>query len=256
MSINRGQRMRDSELQVVRGLPLFSGMQESHFATLVTAAFLQSFPPGVQLISEGQLPDFLHVNVEGAVELFSAHAGRETTIDIVVPTTTFILAAAVLDEVYLTSARTLTHSRVLMIPADRLRDVFGRDSAFARAVVGELALRYRGVLRALKSQKLRPGTERLANWILEMDARGGFNGHFLLPFEKRTVAALIGTTPEHLSRSFATLEAHGVTRDGRMIVIADRGKLERLAQPNPLIEDAMAPRPSGPRALGVSLARV
>ena len=168
--------MRAPDQQTVRGLQLFADMREAHFRALMNAALLQTFPPRVLLIREGELPDFLHVLVDGSVELLASHRKRETTIEILVPTTTFILAAVILDEVHLKSARTLTESRVLMIPAGAVRDVFGRDGAFARAVVGELALRYRGIVRALKSQKLRTGAERLANWILEADARDGSAG--------------------------------------------------------------------------------
>ncbi len=229
--------MRDADRQVVRALPLFSGMREAHFSALVDAALLQAFPPRVELIREGELPDFLHVIVEGAVELCSAHNGSETTIDIVVPTTTFILAAVIRDEAYLNSARTLAQSRILMIPAERVRDTFGRDSTFARAIVRELAQRYRGVVRALKNQKLRTATERLANWILQAELRNGQHGRFTMPFEKRTLAALIGTTPENLSRSFAALLPHGVTTDGRAIILEDQARLRRIARPNPLIDD-------------------
>ena len=81
--------------------------------------------------------------VEGSVELFGGHNGHETTIDIIRPVTTFILAAVIRDEVYLKSARTLKPAQILMIPAQTVRDVFGRDAAFARAIVNELAVRYR-----------------------------------------------------------------------------------------------------------------
>ncbi len=229
--------MRAADLEVVRALPLFQDMREAHFGALMGAALLQSFPPGVGLIREGELPDFLHVIVEGAVELYATHRDRETTLDVVLPTATFILGAVIRDEVHLKSARTLVPSRVLMIPAEVVRDVFGRDNAFARAVVDELAARYRSLVRALKSQKLRTGVERVANWILQTDARRGATGHVLLPFEKRRLASLLGMTPENLSRSFAALAAHGVESEGRAIVIKDREKLRRLAQENPLIED-------------------
>jgi CRP/FNR family transcriptional activator FtrB len=228
--------MRNCDLEVVRALPLFRDMREAHFRALTDAALLQAFPPRVVLIREGELPDFLHVIVAGAVELFARNGERETTVDIMVPTTTFILAAVVRDEVHLNSARTLTHSRVLMIPAAAMRHAFGRDGAFARAVVGELALRYRGVVRALKSQKLRTSVERLANWILQADAANGADGRLALPIDKRTLAALLGTTPENLSRAFTALAEHGVENAGRTIMITDRGKLRRLAQENALIE--------------------
>src|SRR4249920_3813652 len=124
--------MRHSELDLVRELPLFREMTGTHFATLVRGALLQKFPGHVVLIREGDLPDFLHIIVDGSVELFAEWDGRETTIDIMRPVTTFILAAVIRDEVYLKSARTLTPSRILMIPAESVRVVFGRDAAFAR----------------------------------------------------------------------------------------------------------------------------
>jgi CRP/FNR family transcriptional regulator, transcriptional activator FtrB len=236
--------MRAADQQVVRSLELFADMRAAHFRTLMNAALLQSFPPRVLLIREGDLPDFLHVLVEGTVEQFAGHRGRETTIEVLMPTTTFILAAVIHDEPYLKSARTLTQSRVLMIPAGAVRDIFGRDSAFARAVVGELASRYRAIVRSLKNQKLRTGAERLANWILQTDAQSGSTGRMVLPFEKRLLASLLGMTPENLSRSFATLAAHGVKSEGRSIVISDREKLRGLAHPNALIDDPrfVAPR--------------
>ena len=108
--------------------------------------------------------------------MFAQHNGRETTIDILGPVTTFILAAVIRDEPYLKSARTLTDARILMIPAEAVRDIFGRDAAFARAVVNELATRYRSIVRALKNEKQRTSSERLANWILKSDAQQGGTG--------------------------------------------------------------------------------
>jgi len=228
--------VRRSHRDLVRELPLFREMAAVHFDMLVDAALLQKLPKHITLIQEGELPDFLHVLVEGSVELFAAWDGRETTIDILRPVTTFILAAVIRDEVHLKSARTLTPSRVLMIPAESIRNVFGRDAAFARATVNELAARYRGVVRILKDQKLRTGMERLANWILEEDRRQGSQGRIALAHDKRTLSSLLGMTPENLSRNLASLSAHGVTGGGREIVISDRKALQHWAKPDPLID--------------------
>lgn len=228
--------MRTLDLDLVRALPLFKGMADAQFDELVRGAFLQRFPAHVVLISEGERADFLHVVVEGAVELFAAHDGRETTIDIIRPVTTFILAAVVQDEVYLKSARTLNPAQVLMIPAEAMRNVFGHDAMFARAVVSELAQRYRDVVRELKNQKLRTGIERLANWILRNDALSGGNGTFSIACDKRTIASLLGMTPENLSRNLATLAADCIVSEGREIRITDRAKLVGFASPDPLID--------------------
>jgi CRP/FNR family transcriptional activator FtrB len=229
--------MRSQEWSTIRALPLFRDVKEENFAALMGAAFLQRFPAHVSLITEGELPDFLHIVVEGSVELFATHDGRETTLDIIRPVATFILAAVVRDEVYLKSARTLSPSQILMVPAKTVREVFGRDAVFARAVVSELAERYRSIVRSLKNEKLRSSSERLANWILKTDARQGHQLNIALPFEKRTLASCLGMTPENLSRNLALLTKYGVKSAGRDLIIEDPTALERFAKPNILIDE-------------------
>ena len=229
--------MRQSERKLIRALSLFCDMRKASFDRLVHAAFLQRFPAHVTLIREGDPPDFLHIVIEGSVELFGTHNSRETTIDIIHPVTTFILAAVIRDEVYLKSARTLTPAQILMIPAETVRDIFSRDAAFARAVVNELAERYRSVVRSLKNEKLRNSAERLANWILRTDARQGHQRRIELAFDKRILASRLGMTPENLSRSLAVLAKHGVKNSPRGIVIENPAALEEFAKPNALIDD-------------------
>lgn len=228
--------MRQSDWKTVRALPLFSGMSETNFNELVAAAFLQRFPQHMTLINEGSLPDFLHIVIEGSVELYGVHDHHETTIDIIRPVTTFILAAVIRDDVYLKSARTLVPSQILMIPAQTVRSVFDRDHEFARAIVNELADRYRAVVRSLKNEKLRTSAERLANWILQADAKQGNQRNIELAFEKRTLASSLGMTPENLSRNLALLAKYGVRSSGRDIIIEDSKALERFAKPNALID--------------------
>jgi len=228
--------MRKTDLDLIRSLPLFRDTAPAHFDALIETAFLQQFPPHVVLVREGELPDFLHVVVEGSVELYAHHDGRETTLDIIAPVSTFILAAVIRDDVYLKSARTLTPARILMIPAATVRDIFGRDAAFARAVVNELAIRYRGIVRALKNEKLRTAPERLASWILSTEAKQGGRAQVSLQYDKRILASHLGTTPENLSRNLALLAGHGIICRGREITIKDRAALEQFARPNTLID--------------------
>lgn len=230
--------MRASELTLIRALPLFSEMEDSRFESLMQAAYFQRFPASVELISEGDPADFLHVVVEGIVELYARAEGRETVMEIARPIETFILAAVIRDQVYLMSARTLAPSRILMVPSRDVKAMFLEDVVFARAVVGELAGRYRGMVKALKNQKLRTSAERLANYLLRCDVEHGGTGRFRLAIEKRTLASLLGMTPENLSRAFAILAEHGVAVDGAEIRIERSVELSAYARPNPLIDDA------------------
>jgi CRP/FNR family transcriptional activator FtrB len=228
--------MREADTEIVRALPLFSGVQQAHFDALVGAGYLQRLPQRVVLVHEGHRPDFLHVLVEGSVEFFSTYRGRETTLSFLAPPGAFILAAVVLDQLYLKSARTMENSIVVLIPAEAVRDVFNKDPAFARAVVAELALRYRAVVKDLKNQRLRSGLERLANWILAHNETLGRPGRFKLPIGKKALANLLGMRPENLSRSFHELADVGVRVDGAEMTIVDIDALARFAKPDPLID--------------------
>jgi CRP/FNR family transcriptional regulator, transcriptional activator FtrB len=230
--------MRDTDLKLVRRLPLFADIEPNHFDELAKGAFLQAFPPRLELIREGELPDFLHVVVEGSVEVYGTLGERETALAILPENRTFILAAVVRDEVYLTSARTLGPTRILMIPAGAVRTVFDKDAAFARAVVRELASRYRDLVRDLKGNKLRTSVERLANYLLRLAPKRGTQAKFVLSLEKRTLASYLGMAPEHLSRALAQLTEHGVSVSGQTVIITDRARLQRLAEPHPLIDEA------------------
>jgi len=178
--------------------------------------------------------------VEGLVELYSERNEDELGFSLLRPYSTFILAAVARDSLYLNSARTLSAARVLMIPAETVRAAVDADPAFARAIVLELAMAYRRVLKELKDRKFRPTIERLANWLLREMEHSGAGGRLRLPFDKRKLAAHIGTTPENLSRTFAALGAHGVEAHGREITISDTAQLIEIAKPDPLIDDPLA----------------
>jgi len=229
--------MRHEDAAAVRAMKLFRDVRDDSFAELIAAGFLQRFPPGVTLIHENEPADFLHVVIEGLVEMYAASGGRETTIDLVRPVGVFILAAVLNDQVYLQSARTLEKARILMVPAARVRSTMMSDPDFMQAVVIELARDYRRSIKDLKNQKLRTGAERLANWILRCEAEQGGVAPIEIICEKRVLASRLGMTPENLSRAFATLRAHGVAVKGSRIELTQPNFLARFANPNPLIDD-------------------
>jgi CRP/FNR family transcriptional activator FtrB len=212
-------------------------MAEEHFQSLMRGAYVQNFPPQIELISEGEPSDFLHVVMAGSVDLFSCWNGRETSLATVRPVSTFILAATIRNAPYLMSARTLEKSRIVLIPSQDVRTIFDADGTFARAIVTELAQCYRSVIKAQKDLKLRSSLERLANYLLRQQKRAGGGAAFDLDFEKRRLASVLGMTPENLSRAFKGLQPYGITVEGTRIRISDQADLERFARPNPLIDD-------------------
>lgn len=224
--------MRNKDIQVIREISLFSTMKDEHFEELLKLAYLQRFPKHVQLITEDDPADFLYILIEGAIELFASSDDRTTTMFVHRPVCTFNLSAVLEDAVYLMSARTLESVKVLMVPAENVRKVMEIDPNFAHTMVTELAKRYRVVIRALKEQKLHNGVERLANYLLRAEDRSPESGRITLTEDRRTLAALLGMTPEYLSRAFGRLRKYGVEVHGNTISLKDLSELNHFVKPD------------------------
>lgn len=233
--------MRASDIDRIKGLPLFADAAPETFRVATAGAHVQRFPSSTMLLLEGDPVDFLYVLIGGQVELHGTWNDRETVLTILRPVSTFILAAVVLDATALMSARTLERCEILMIPGDAIRTAMRLDPLFAMAVSRDLAGCYRGIVRNIKNIKLRNSSERLANYLLAQRATDNSGSVVTLHHEKRILASLLGMTPENLSRSFAALQKHGVTVQGSVVSLSNITALELLARPDPLI-DNHAPR--------------
>lgn len=233
--------MRTTDLERVRNLHIFASASDSIFNDVTSRAFLQRFPAGTTLLMEGDPVDFLYVLLDGQVELQGTWKDKETTLTVLRPISTFILAAVVLDTTALMSATTLQRSEILMISGESLRRCMRQDPAFGFAVSQELAGCYRGLVRTIKNIKLRGTVERLANYLVTQHVRQGSTKEIALPHEKRVLASLLGMAPENLSRAFAKLGDYGVEVEGSRVKLGNIEKLSRLARPNPLVDNHMPP---------------
>lgn len=227
--------MRPSERPEIARLPLFVEMGEGQRNLIFAGSFLQVFPPHLTLFEVGDRADFLHILVDGQVELFTSNDGRDTTMAIVHPVRSFILAAVITDMPYLMSARTLGSSRILMVPRELLQQIIRDDVALMQATMRELAMAFRDTVRALTDMKLRQSAERLGNYLLLESARVGRDS-FQLRNEKRVMASLLGMTPENLSRAFGALARHGAIIEGAVVRIADRSALIAFSRPDPVVD--------------------
>ena len=229
--------MKTQDKDLIRTLPLFREVSAEHYESLTRGSFLQRFPPQVELIKEGDPPDFLYVVIEGRVELYSQSNDRETTMAMITPVSTFMLAAAVKDAPFLMSGRTLESCQLLLIPSENVRECLDKDGAFAKSIAIEMSTCYRSVIKAVKNLKLRTAVERVGNYIIRLQEKSDMADIVELPVGKRTLASMLGMTPENLSRAFGALQVHGILVSGPRIEITDRETLVAYCHPNPLIDD-------------------
>lgn len=243
--------MKPTDLAEIRRLSLFRDMSPACYERLMRGVYVEHFPESLTLIRQGDPADFLHILLEGQVELFASWEGHETTMAVVKPIGTFILAATIRDAPYLMSARTLERSRVMLLPSADLRQAFQDDRSFANAMVDELAGCYRAVVRHAKGLKLRNSRERIAAYLMRLARQAGEVRSYQLPVEKRLLASYLGMTAENLSRALRGLEEDGLKVDGTRVIITDPIKLMKVARldmlmdgpdPAPATEGAALPR--------------
>jgi CRP/FNR family transcriptional activator FtrB len=65
---------------------------------------------------------------------------------------------------------------------------------------------------------------------VQTNTRCGGSRKFSIPYDRRTLASLLGMTPENLSRCIGTLMEYGVTFKGREVNLTDTLSLIRLAK--------------------------
>ena len=121
---------------------------------------------------------------------------------------------------------------MLSVPAQMVRNLAETDHDFCRAALQHATRYSRDLVRKLHGQKLRTSVERLALWMLENSDE---HGRIEIPFSKRTLASLIGTTPESLSRVLGSLDSAVTRRPDRTYQIEDHGALVRIGRPSPFI---------------------
>lgn len=194
---------------------------------LLHGASVETVAPKTILLREGEMPDALLVLLDGMVQLFTDDSGRESTVLLLRPVTCFITAAVVRDNVILTSARAIQPSRLLRLRADVVRQMVEEDSTLAKAVIEDLSLNYRNVIRELKNMRAKSAFERLIAWVVAMQAQTGAS-EIEIPYDKSLLAARLGMAPETLSRDLARLVDYGVSVRGRKLKVHDIEKLREF----------------------------
>jgi CRP/FNR family transcriptional regulator, transcriptional activator FtrB len=225
------KRTGKASAELIRSIPLFSNVLGETCSDLVAAAALRQFAARTILFKEGSRADNLYVVMQGSAELFSEHDERYCTLA-VVPAVAPLALCAILSDRNPLSARVLEPSELIVVPADLVADLFGRDPEFAKAAIQELASKCHEMVENFKSHRLRSTIERVAHWMLRCDRKSGGTGRIVIPFDKRVLASYLGMAPEHLSRSFSALASAGVVVDGRNITLKDRAALSAAAGPS------------------------
>lgn len=228
--------MTPADQQIVRAMPLFRGLDEDRIDRILAPSSVRRCPKGEVIAREGHAAESLHILLSGSVEVFTSDGSRDLTLIIFARGDLFMPAAALLQEPYLASVRTLKLSRLLFLKAPAMREEMAQCPKLACRLMAILAGQFRVVLRRVKDDRIRSGPQRLAAYLLRLIDEKGMGDSAELPFAKGTLASRLGMTPETMSRSLAALTDHGLVVRGHRVLLRDRERAHRFCSPDPLID--------------------
>jgi CRP/FNR family transcriptional regulator, transcriptional activator FtrB len=218
--------------QVLRGVQLFSVLRDADLMGVAEVAELRDVVVDTVLQAQNQCPAWLYVLVSGMVSLSAREVDTSATLSVPGEGKLFPLEPVLGDLPSLFEVRATRRSRVVAVPAAYVRYLVDTDHAFCRQAVLEITDISRERALKLHAQRLRNSTQRLALWILETAEE---SGHFEIPFEKRTLASLLGMTPESLIRSFHMLEPAVRKTAFKKYQVVDPDRLREIARPSPML---------------------
>lgn len=230
--------MRSEDMEQLRQTALFADLSNDDILRLTRGALVQTLPKGAELLHRGDAPDFLHVILSGRVALTgNLNGSTEVVVDFFGAGDTVIAAAVLLGAPYLMSARTVSDSRILILPADGFRQRLCDDAKLAHATSLMLARYWRRLVRQIMELKLRSAAERLAAYLLSLTPETDGAAVITLGEERRLIAGRLGITPESLSRAFGALKNEGVTGRGAVVKIADVARLRAFSREDAFIDE-------------------
>ena len=215
-------------IDALQSLATFATWDRNLLARLNDIADLARVGPDEVLFKEGSLLDELTFLLSGRAVAVSSHpSGGEALTDVLLPVQPLCLSAVLLGQPAPFGARTVTSARLIILPAAELLAMVRSEPALALPFLDHALIEIQQLTLTICDLKLRSSPQRLAEYLLGLvDASELTPARFVLPFEKRLLAARIGCSQENLSRAFAALRRFGVQTQRGAVVLPDVASLK------------------------------
>ena len=221
--------IRSADYDLLKQIPLFSGMTDETTMNLLIDATMRRYPRGTSLFMQGEQADRFFIILEGWVKGFrQAPDGHESVIAVFGPGESFAEAAMFVSGNFPISAEIVADARLLVIPRGGLLNQLRQDPDIALKMLASMSRRLRGFVQQVEQLTVKSATQRLAAFLEKLvDVEEG-SDEFELPLDKMLIAGRLGMQPETLSRALSKLRAIGVATEGHRVIIKDVGALHAI----------------------------
>jgi len=218
----------------LRRLPLFAGANEATVQDLLARTPISVAQRHQLAVREGAIPNSVLAVLSGRLALSTQMSGDQPVVIGIVSREELVMpGAAIVASPYPLSARAIEETRIAVIPVTDLWAATERDHGFAMDLARLASGEWQGLLAMLKDYRLRSAPQRFAAYLVRLakDAGQPENGavEIELADDRKTLASLLGMTPENLSRTIAQFRDRGVVVSGRLVSILDVAALASFA---------------------------
>lgn len=214
----------------LRRTPVFAGLPEDDLAMIAEFSILKNFARGEYLFRQREPAHGFYIVRRGIINVHRVAAdGREQVIHLFRPGESFAENSLVNEEGYLTDARSVGESEVILVPKWEFLQVIKQRADIALRILASMSLHMRGLITSLESVTLKDAETRLMNWILRRCPKPLTHSpaEVAIGMTKTMLSGELGTRQETLSRTLAKLRALNlIAVKGRIIKVLDPIRFE------------------------------
>ncbi|WP_458412094.1 Crp/Fnr family transcriptional regulator [Schinkia sp. CFF1] len=221
------------QLSCLSLVPVFQGMLDKELETLQAVTKSSCYKKGEFIFREGESSDKLFIVHEGLIKLTKLNEeGKEQIIRLLFSGDFFGQFALLQNSNHYANAVTLEQTTICSIEKQTFLHTLEKNPTMALHFINALNNRLFVADEWMSLLSLTEVEKRLARIILQFLEKGNIvNNQFRLPISKKDLAALIGTTPETLSRKLLLFTEQKIiaVKQHRDIQVINLHKLKDLA---------------------------
>jgi CRP-like cAMP-binding protein len=217
-------------MEVLRKVPLFSGLGETDLAAFSELTRERSYPKGSVIVFEDDPGDALYLVAAGQVKVvLIAEDGREVILSVLGEGSFFGEMAVIDEEPRSAHVIAMDDSSLLVLRREDFHSRLRSSPEVAISLLKEISRRLRRADEKIGSLVLLDVNGRVAHLLLRMaEDEGG--DRITRKLTHHTIAQMIGSSRETVSRTIRDLADKGLVEVSRKaIVIRDRPALEAAA---------------------------
>jgi CRP/FNR family cyclic AMP-dependent transcriptional regulator len=220
-----------SPIEVLRRVPLFSGLAEADLAAFADLTRERGYPKGSVIVFEDDAGDALYLVAAGQVKVvLIAEDGREVILSVLGEGNFFGEMAVIDEEPRSAHVIAMEDSSLLVLRRDDFQHRLRANPEIAISLLREISRRLRRADEKIASLVLLDVNGRVANLLLRMaEDEGG--DRITRKLTHHTIAQMIGSSRETVSRTMRNLVDRGIISVTRKdITLTDRHSLMLAAR--------------------------